>query len=1204
MFRVEELNLFVADKDSVARSEMRRTLLSLAPRSRVVESATAAHALKTLQESQFDCAFFAGRFDDSGATEMIRALRGYGIDTPIVVVTSPGDRTNAAELMLAGASQTLPRDAVSSETILRSLATTIPLSRVERAKEQSERLRLLAEDRVKLLAEAGVTLGASLDFEETLSNIARLAVPRFADLCVIDMVEGDVIRRVAVAHAEPGLEATAQDLKKFPPDPRGTHPAAVAIQTGRSQFSSGAPVDFISRHATSSRHREIVRTLDYKSYIATPLISRDKILGAVSFVQTSDRTPYGDTDVLVAEELARRAAQAVDNARLFATAVDERKELEASEARYRFLADSIPNIVWTASRDGDNTYVNRQWIEFTGLSLEQSAGRGWFDAIHPDDRRQSERFWQAALDGGVSFETEFRIRSGIDGGYRWHLTRALPQVDADGRTLLWFGTSTDIDGQKRSAELQQFLVDASAILASSLDFEGTLTQIANLSVPHIADWCAIDLLEGEGIRRVAVAHADPAKIDLAHEMYRRYPPNLRESTGVGAVLQSGQAALVREITPEMLEASVPDPEQRSVLLSLGLRSYICAPIRVRTETLGALTFIAAESGRLYDDADLAIATEIAYRIGLALDNARLFQEMREQARREEFINSIAKKLRASLDAGEILRTALAEIGRAFEVSRASWLRINHERGTLEIAPQQWCAPGVEPLLRSYPFSSIPEGVLATYRRGEPVAIKNLLSDPRTAGFFAGTGLPPGAQAMLGCPVFMRGELSGIVTITDVQSERDWSTADIDTLTAICTTLTLALENARIYAREHRVADMLQTAFLANIPRRLPGLSVDSIYRAGLEEAQVGGDFYDAFTLPDGRVAVVMADVSGKGLSAAVQTATVKYSLRAFAAEAAAPSLVLTRLSRMLRADPVGLGDHFVTIFYAVFDPASGRIAYSNAGHETQVIKRRTGGTTLLNATGPILGINEQRYEQSTDYLAPGDSLILFTDGLTEARSKKRELLEMPRVAAAIDRIPAEASATVIVKRLERLAMTWAENRPQDDLAILVVRNDADGTDTGVDEHDLASGSLPLQPGDNLELLFDFEFQSLPDYAGEVRQAVGHWMGALGFDRAAIEDFQTAATEAVTNAVRHGSPQGAEDLILVRGYRSSADAFIIEVGDRGPGLRNPQVDPQMPSPEATGGRGLPFMQLLADNVDYVSSATMHWVRLVKRPTAGS
>ena len=1180
---------------------MRQLLLALAPRSHVVESSTAAEALDMLTENAHDCAFLPAQFVDGSAIDVVGPLRRSGIHTPIVIVAGQGDEAAVDAAVEAGASATLASDNITLDSVLQALASTIPARRVERAKEESERLRQLAEERVNLLAEAGITLSASLDYEETLANIASLTVPRFTDLCVIDLVDGDVIRRVAVAHADPALDAEVQELKQFPPDPDGMHPAAVAIRTGLSQLSGPSPVEEVKGLLTAERHLEIVRTLKYKSYINSPLIVRGRILGVISFVLTGDRPPYNATDVVVAEELARRAAQAVDNAQFYAAGLQERKELEESEARYRFLADSIPNIVWTASPDGKNTYVNQRWVDFTGLTPEQSAGHGWFDAIHPDDRPRSEQFWKLALENRTpSFETEFRIRSASDGSYRWHLTRALPQVDSSGHPLLWFGTSTDIDGQKRAAELQQFLVDASTILASSLDFEASLTQIAKLSVPHVADWCAIDLVEGGVVRRMAVAHVDPAKVDLAMDMVRRYPPNINENQGLGLVLRSGETQLVREITPEMLRSGDLAPEQRELLLSLGLRSYLGAPIKVRGTSMGAITFIAAESGRLYDDTDAALASEIAYRIGLAIDNARLFRETQDQARREEIINAIAKKLRVSLDAGEIMRAALTEIGRAFEASRTSWLRLNEERGTLEIAPQQWCAPGVEPLLRSYALSTIPDVILATYRRGQPVAIKNLATDDRTTGFFRNTAVSPAATAMLGCPVFVRGELSGIVSVTDIDNEREWTTADVDTLTAICANIALALENARLYAREHRVADMLQTAFLSDIPSRLPGLSVSKSYRAGLEESQVGGDFYDAFTLPDGRVALVMADVSGKGLGAAVQTATVKYSIRAFAAEAAAPSLVLTRLSRMLRADSAGLGDHFVTLFYAVFDPTSGRLAYASAGHETQVIKRRTGGTALLAATGPIIGISDKRYEQAIDYLGPGDSVIMFTDGLTEARSKKRELLEMPRVTAAIDRMPSQASASVIVARLEKLAMTWAENRPHDDMALLVVRNDADGTDIGVDEHDLTVGSMPLQPGANLEMLFDFEFKSLPDYAGEVRQALGHWMGALGFDRAAIEDFQTAVTEAVTNAVRHGSPQGAEDMFLVRGYRSSDDAFIIEVGDRGPGLRNSLVEPQMPSPEAIGGRGLPFMQLLADDVDYLSSATMHWVRLIKRP----
>jgi PAS domain S-box-containing protein len=1200
VFREEELNLFVADDDSVSRIELRRTLTSIVRRAHVSDADTAAGAIDALCARPFDCAFLDYRLSDGDALKVMRTVRAAGVDTPIVILTSQGDETLAVEVMKAGASDYIPKARISRERLSQSLTGAIRLHRAERAKEQTEKLRQQAEDRVKFLSDASIILGGSLDYEGTLGNIARLAVPRFADLCIVDIYENGVMRRTAIAHSDPELSTFAASLKQYSPDPEGPHPAAAAIRTGQSQFSGEVSDSLMQSIAQTPDHLSLLRNLHFESYIVTPLIARGRTLGAISFIKSRTGTQYNDSDVLVAEELSRRAAVAVDNARLFAASVNEREELEASEERYRFLADSIPPIIWTATPEGTCNYLNRRWYDYTGLTIEQSLESGWLNAVHPDERERCERLWRASVSSGEPYEVECRLRHRGDGSYRWYLIRALPQRDPDQRTLLWFGTSTDIDDQKRNEQLQRYLSEASTILASSLDYEVTLPRIAALSVPQIADWCAIDLLEGQTIRRVAVAHVHPEKIDLAVEFHRRYPPRIDEMGGVALVLRTGQATMVREITDEMLAAGTPDPEQRAILQSLGLRSFICAPIRARGRTLGAITFVAAESGRLYGDSDLALANELAYRTGLAVDNAQLFIETQERAKREELINAIAKKLRASLDAGEIMRSALTEVGRAFGANRASWLRLNKERGIFEITPQQWCAPGISPFLRSYEVTAFPDTILTAYRRGEIVAINNLATDPRTVDFFHNPDRPPGAVSVLGCPVFVRDELDGILTVTTIDHERNWTSGEIDTLTAICSTLALALENARIYAREHRVADMLQSAFLANIPNRLPGLSVRSSYRAGLEESQVGGDFYDAFTLPDGRVAVVMADVSGKGLSAAVQTATVKYSLRAFAAEAAAPSLVLTRLNRMLRAESSGLGDHFVTLFYAVFDPGSGRLAYASAGHETQVVKRRTGGTTLMSATGPILGITEHRYEQAIDYLGPGDSVILFTDGLTEARSKARELLELNRVVAAIDRIPSEASAAAIVSRLERLAMNWAENRPHDDLALLVVRNDGDGTDLGFEEHELLAGSVPLQPGSDLELLFDFAFQSLPDYAAEVRQVLGHWMGALGFDREAIEDFQTAVTEAVTNAIRHGSPQGAEDQFLVRGYRSLDDAFIVEVGDRGPGLRVSVLEPQMPSPEASGGRGLPLMQVLADDVAYLPSAIAHWVRLIKRP----
>ena len=263
-------------------------------------------------------------------------------------------------------------------------------------------------------------------------------------------------------------------------------------------------------------------------------------------------------------------------------------------------------------------------------------------------------------------------------------------------------------------------------------------------------------------------------------------------------------------------------------------------------------------------------------------------------------------------------------------------------------------------------------------------------------------------------------------------------------------LALALDNARQFTREHRVADMLQAAFLPDIPDHLFGLDLAKAYSPGLREAQVGGDLYDAFPLPDGRVALVIADVSGKGLGAAVQTATVKYSLRAFAAEAAAPGLVLRRLNRTLRQEASGLGEHFVTLFYAVYDPATGRLTYASAGHEAQLIKRAAGGTALLPANGPILGLTDHIYEQDVNYLYPGDSLVLYTDGLTEARAAgTRELLELERVVAAVDRLTSGCGAGALVASLEQIARDWTHDRPQDDLALLVAQRCGEGPQAGV-----------------------------------------------------------------------------------------------------------------------------------------------------------
>src|SRR5439155_24789000 len=216
---------------------------------------------------------------------------------------------------------------------------------------------------------------------------------------------------------------------------------------------------------------------------------------------------------------------------------EELAALEAeSEERYRSLADAMPQIVWTAGPDGVANYVNEGWVVYSGLSLEETAHDGWLTTLHPDDLARTTALWEEALSSGRLFETEYRIRR-ADGAYRWHLARSLPAYSPDGEVAGWVGTCTDISDRKRAEDAQALLVEASAVLGSSLDYRSTLAQLAEVAVPRLADWCGIDVLEEDGsLRQLAVVHRDPSKVKFALELQERYPPGPDSETGPAAVV--------------------------------------------------------------------------------------------------------------------------------------------------------------------------------------------------------------------------------------------------------------------------------------------------------------------------------------------------------------------------------------------------------------------------------------------------------------------------------------------------------------------------------------------------------------------------------------------------------------------------------------------------------------------------------------------
>jgi PAS domain S-box-containing protein len=420
--------------------------------------------------------------------------------------------------------------------------------------------------------------------------------------------------------------------------------------------------------------------------------------------------------------------------------------------------------------------------------------------------------------------------------------------------------------------------------------------------------------------------------------------------------------------------------------------------------------------------------------------------------------------------------------------------------------------------------------------------------------------PLKVDSLVGVPLLAEGEVTGVLVVCTAAPRR-LTPEDMGMLRLAADRVALGIDRARVFEREHRIAETLQRTLLpARLPD-LPGLDVAARYLPAAAEAEVGGDWYDVIPIPGGRVGMVMGDVAGKGLTAASLVGRLRSALRAYALEGHDPATALEQLNRLLWIE--GGESQMATLLYAIVDPADGGIRWVNAGHMPPLLVGHDGSLTFLRGARsvPLGALPFPTFEEEAAPMEAGASVVLYTDGLVE---RPGTVIDdgIDQLAAAVDGLGPDPEA--LCDHL--LATLVPDGGAPDDVALLAVRN------------------VPMTNR------IESSFEPVPEALSSMRGLLRRWLRWAGAGEQETAEIVIACGEAATNAIEHAGAVG--ELPFEVSGDLAGRHVAVTVRDHG-AWRTPRAGDR--------GRGLSLMRALMDTVEVSPGPDGTRVRLERELT---